>query len=276
MLHFLLKKYGSKSKKLWGNKMITLKSQPEIETMREAGRIVGLAHEAVANAIRPGITTLELNAIAEKVIRDHGAIPSFLGYGGFPASICASINNVLVHGIPDHTRLKDGDIISIDIGACYKGYHGDSAWTHAVGEISDEAKNLMKVTRESLFVGLQQAKPGNRLGDICHAIGEYVESHGYSVPVDYTGHGIGTEMHEEPAIPNYGKAGRGVLLKEGMTLAIEPMVHAGKPQTRVLQDDWTVVSKDGSLAAHYEHTIVITSTGYEILTVNHFEGGNAL
>ena len=256
--------------------MITLKSQIEIETMREAGRIVGLAHEAVAKAIRPGVTTLELNAVAEKVIRDHGAIPSFLGYGGFPASICASINDVLVHGIPDHTRLKDGDIISIDIGAVYKGYHGDSAWTHAVGEISDEAKNLMKVTRESLFVGLQQAKPGNRLGDICHAIGEYVESHGYSVPVDYTGHGIGTELHEEPAIPNYGKAGRGILLKEGMTLAIEPMVHAGKPQTRVLQDDWTVVSKDGSLAAHYEHTIVITSTGYEILTINHFEGGNAL
>jgi len=256
--------------------MITLKSQIEIETMREAGRIVGLAHEAVAKAIRPGVTTLELNAIAEKVIRDHGAIPSFLGYGGFPASICASINDVLVHGIPNHTRLKDGDIISIDIGAVYKGYHGDSAWTHAVGEISDEAKNLMKVTRESLFIGLQQAKPGNRLGDICHAIGEYVESHGYSVPVDYTGHGIGTELHEEPAIPNYGRAGRGVLLKEGMTLAIEPMVHAGKPQTRVLQDDWTVVSKDGSLAAHYEHTIVITSTGYEILTINHFEGGNAL
>lgn len=256
--------------------MITLKSQMEIETMREAGRIVGLAHEAVAQAIRPGVTTLELNAVAEKVIRDHGAVPSFLGYGGFPASICASINNVLVHGIPDHTRLKDGDIISIDIGACYKGYHGDAAWTHAVGKISEEAKNLMKVTRESLFVGLQQAKPGNRLGDICHAIGEYVESHGYSVPVDYTGHGIGTELHEEPAIPNYGRAGRGILLKEGMTLAIEPMVHAGKPQTRVLQDDWTVVSKDGSLAAHYEHTIVITSTGYEILTVNHFEGGNAL
>ena len=256
--------------------MITLKSQIEIETMREAGRIVGLAHEAVAKAIRPGVTTLELNAVAEKVIRDHGAIPSFLGYGGFPASICASINDVLVHGIPDHTRLKDGDIISIDIGAVYKGYHGDSAWTHAVGEISDEAKNLMKVTRESLFIGLQQAKPGNRLGDICHAIGEYVESHGYSVPVDYTGHGIGTELHEEPAIPNYGRAGRGVLLKEGMTLAIEPMVHAGKPQTRVLQDDWTVVSKDGSLAAHYEHTIVITSIGYEILTINHFEGGNAL
>lgn len=256
--------------------MITLKSQLEIETMREAGRIVGLAHEAVAKSIRPGITTLELNAIAEKVIRDHGAVPSFLGYGGFPASICASINNVLVHGIPDHTRLKDGDIISIDIGACYKGYHGDAAWTHAVGTISEEAKDLMKVTRESLFVGLQQAKPGNRLGDICHAIGEYVESHGYSVPVEYTGHGIGTEMHEEPAIPNYGRAGRGILLKEGMTLAIEPMVHAGKPQTKVLQDDWTVVSKDGSLAAHYEHTIVITSTGYEILTVNHFEGGNAL
>ena len=256
--------------------MITIKSQLEIEKMREAGRIVGLAHEAVAKAIRPGVTTYELNAIAEKVIRDHHAIPSFLGYGGFPASICASVNNVLVHGIPNHIRLKEGDIISIDIGAIYKGYHGDAAWTHAVGEISDEAKNLMKVTRESLFVGLQQAKPGNRLGDICHAIGEYVESHGYSVPVDYTGHGIGTELHEEPAIPNYGKAGRGVLLKEGMTLAIEPMVNAGRPQTRVLQDDWTVVSKDGSLTAHYEHTIVITSTGYEILTVNHFEGGNAL
>ena len=150
--------------------MITLKSQIEIETMREAGRIVGLAHEAVAKAIRPGVTTLELNAVAEKVIRDHGAIPSFLGYGGFPASICASINDVLVHGIPDHTRLKDGDIISIDIGAVYKGYHGDSAWTHAVGEISDEAKNLMKVTRESLFIGLQQAKPGNRLGDICQSL----------------------------------------------------------------------------------------------------------
>lgn len=256
--------------------MITIKSQHEIEKMKEAGRIVGLAHEAVAAAIRPGVTTYELNAIAEKVIRDHDAIPSFLGYGGFPASICASVNDVLVHGIPNHIRLKEGDIISIDIGAIYKGYHGDAAWTHAVGKISDEAKKLMNVTRESLFVGLQQAKPGNRLGDICHAIGEYVESHGFSVPVDYTGHGIGTELHEEPAIPNYGKAGRGVLLKEGMTLAIEPMVHAGRPQTRVLQDDWTVVSKDGSLTAHYEHTIVITSTGYEILTVNHFEGGNTL
>ena len=256
--------------------MISIKSNFEIEVMREAGLIVGKAHRAVADAIKVGVTTNELNAVAEKVIRDSGAVPSFLGYGGFPASICASINEVLVHGIPDNTKLKDGDIISIDIGACYKGYHGDAAWTHSVGEISENAKKLMQVTRESLFIGLQQAKPGNRLGDICHAIGSYVESHGYGVPVDYTGHGIGTSMHEDPAIPNYGVAGRGVVLKQGMTLAIEPMVHIGKPHTKVLKDNWTVVSKDKSLTAHYEHTIVITSTGYEILTINDFEGGDKL
>lgn len=246
--------------------MISSKSIREIELMRQAGRIVALAHQEVAKHIVAGVTTKKLDEIVEKIIRDYDATPSFKGYGGFPASICASINNTLVHGIPDNTVLKSGDIISIDIGACYKGYHGDSAWTYAVGEISKEAAHLMEVTKESLFVGLAKAKPGNRLGDISNAIGEYVFSHGYSVPLEYAGHGIGSDLHEEPSIPNFGQAGRGVVLKEGMTLAIEPMVHRGKPFTKVLADDWTVKTKDGSLAAHYEHTIVITAQGYEILT----------
>ena len=247
--------------------MISTKSAREIEYMREAGRIVALAHQEVAKAIVPGVSTKRLDQIVEKIILDHCATPSFKEYRGFPASICASINSTLVHGIPDKkTVLKSGDIISIDIGACYKGYHGDSAWTYGVGEISDEAKHLMEVTRESLFTGLAQAKPGNRLGDISHAIGEYVHSFGYSVPMEYAGHGIGTSLHEEPSVPNFGPANRGVVLKEGMTLAVEPMVHRGKPFTRVLADDWTVVTKDGSLAAHYEHTIVITADGYMILT----------
>ena len=249
--------------------MITTKSPREIEAMRQAGKITSMAIAAVAAAIRPGVSLRQLDAIAEKTIVKMGAVPSFKGYGGFPASICTSLNDCLVHGIPDDTTLKEGDIISIDCGACYKGYHGDSAWTFAVGEVSEEARHLMRVTKESLFLGLKQVKAGNRLGDVCHAIGEYVESQGCSVPVDYTGHGIGTQLHEEPAIPNFGQAGHGVVLKEGMTLAIEPMVHAGKPQTRVLSDDWTVVSKDGSLAAHYEHTVLVTKDGYEILTIDH-------
>lgn len=248
--------------------MISAKSVREIDAMKHAGKIVALARAAVAAAIRPGVTTIQLDRIAERVIRSQGATPSFKGYGGFPASICTSVNSVLVHGIPDRTVLKEGDIISIDIGACYQGYHGDAAWTFAVGEVSDEAARLMDITRRALFIGLEQVKPGNRLSDISHAIGEFVEAHGCSVPIDYTGHGIGTHLHEEPAIPNFGPAGRGLLLKKGMTLAIEPMVHAGKPHTRVLADDWTVVTKDGSLAAHYEHTIAVTDSGYEILTIN--------
>ncbi len=249
--------------------MITTKSQREIVTMKEAGKIVSTALHAVAKAIKPGVSLKQLDAIAEDVIRSMGATPSFKGYGGFPASICSSINDVLVHGIPDSTTLKEGDIISIDCGAFYQGYHGDSAWTFAVGEVSEEAKKLMQVTKESLFVGLEQVKAGNRLGDVCHAIGEFVASHGFSVPLEYTGHGIGTHLHEEPAIPNYGQPGRGIVLKEGMTLAIEPMVIAGKPHLKVLSDDWTVVTKDNSLTAHYEHTILVTKEGYEILTMNH-------
>ena len=246
--------------------MITSKSRREIDLMRKAGEIVALAHQAVAEAIRPGITTGELDRIVEKVIRDHQATPSFKGYNGFPAAICASVNEVLVHGFPSKYALKEGDIISVDIGACYKGYHGDSAWTYAVGEVSEEAKHLMEVTKQSLYEGLKMVKAGVHLSDISNTIGEYVYSYGYSVPYEYTGHGIGANLHEDPAIPNYGPKGKGPILKAGMTLAIEPMVHRGKPFTKVLDDDWTVVTKDGSLAAHYEHTVLVTEEGYEILT----------
>jgi methionine aminopeptidase, type I len=248
--------------------MISTKSPREIALMREAGRITGFAHEEVKKVIRPGITTSELDQVIEEAIVSQGATPSFKGLYGFPKAVCISLNEELVHGIPGKTVLKTGDIISIDIGACYQGYHGDSAWTYSVGSISKEAEHLLQVTKDALFVGLKQVKAGNRLGDVSHAIGEYVYSFGYSIPADYTGHGIGSSVHEEPIIPNFGRAGMGVLLKEGMTLAIEPMVHAGKPFTKVLENDWTVVTKDGSLSAHFEHTVLITKDGYEILTRN--------
>lgn len=248
--------------------MITIKSNREIDLMIEAGRITALAHRKVKEAIRPGISTYELDKIAEETIRACGAIPSFKGYGGFPGSICASINNVVVHGIPKKsTILKNGDIISVDIGANYKGYHGDSAMTHGVGEVSESRKKLMEVTEASLYKGLEQAKPGNRLSDISHAIEAYVLEHGYSVVKDFTGHGIGRNLHEDPAIPNYGEAGHGPILKPGMTLAIEPMVNAGKYSVRILSDDWTTVTVDRSDSAHFEHTIVITENGYRILTI---------
>ena len=234
--------------------------------MREAGKIVALAHQAVKDAIKAGITTKQINEIVENVIMEHDAYPSFKNLYGFPAATCVSVNNVLVHGIPDDTVLQDGDIVSVDIGACYQGYHGDSAWTYGVGKLSEEDQRLMRVSEESLYEGLKQAKAGNHLTDISHAIGEFVYSHGFSVPRDYAGHGIGTSVHEDPTVPNFGPAGHGILLKEGMTLAIEPMVLAGRPQTKVLADGWGVISKDGSLSAHYEHTIVITKNGYEILT----------
>ena len=246
--------------------MIIIKSKREIELMREAGRIVAHTHKVLAKLIKPGITTLELDKVAYDTITSMGATPSFKGYGGFPGSICASINEVLVHGIPSNTKLKDGDIISIDIGAYYKGYHGDSAWTYACGNVNPETLKLMEVTKESLFKGLELVKPNNRIGDIAHAIQTYVESHGYSLPSDYTGHGVGTSLHEDPMIPNLGKPNTLERIKEGMVFAVEPMVHMGKPFTRVLGDDWTVISKDKSLTAHYEHTVVVTNDGYEILT----------
>ena len=246
--------------------MIVTKDAREIELMREAGRIVALVHQKMREVIVPGITTKEINKICEQVIRENHATPSFLNLYGFPASVCTSINEVVVHGIPDDTVLKEGDIISVDVGACYKGYHGDSAWTYAVGKISDDAKKLMEVCEASLYEGLKQVKPGNRLSDISHAVQSYLEKNGCTTPRDYTGHGIGTEVHEDPAVPKFGNPGRGHRLKAGMTLAIEPMAHLGGCETEVMQDNWTVVTLDRSLAAHFEHTIVITDNGYEILT----------
>lgn len=246
--------------------MISIKSQRELQLMREAGRIVGLVHKKMKEVVRPGISTLELDRIAEEIIRNNGATPSFKGYQGFPGSICTSVNNMLVHGIPDHKILHDGDIISIDVGACYKGYHGDSAWTYAVGNVSEEHLKLMQVTHDSLFEGLKQVKAGNHVGDIANAIQKYVESFGYSLPIEYTGHGVGRHIHEDPAVPNIGRPHSLEVLKAGMCIAVEPMVFMGKPHCRTLPDGWGVVSKDGSWAAHYEHTVIVTKDGYEITT----------
>lgn len=246
--------------------MIICKTQREIDIMRQAGKIVAITHRELQKYIKPGITTLELDRIAEEIIRSHNAIPSFKGYNGFPGSICTSINEELVHGIPSTRVLKDGDIISIDIGANYNGYHGDSAWSYPVGDISEAAKRLLTVTENSLYEGLKYAKPGNRLLDISHAIQNYVESNGYSIVREYVGHGIGQNLHEDPPVPNYGEANRGPLLKKGMTLAIEPMVNQGKRYVKLLPNNWTVVTADKKLCAHFEHTIVITDDGYEILT----------
>jgi methionyl aminopeptidase len=246
--------------------MIICKSAAELVLMREAGRIVAETHRLLKQAIQPDITTRELDQIAEKFIRSQGAIPSFKGYNGFSGSICASVNDELVHGIPGERKLKNGDIISIDIGAQYKGYHGDSAWTYGVGEISETARRLLEVTERSLYAGLAEAKPDARLFTISHAIQKCAEDEGFSIVREYVGHGIGTELHEEPQIPNYGPAGRGPRLKPGMVLAIEPMVNVGERYVRTLEDDWTVVTVDGTLCAHFEHTIAITADGYEILT----------
>ena len=247
--------------------MIIKKTAREIELMRTAGRIVALAHQEVARHIAPGVSTLELDQIVERVIRENGAKPSFKGYGGFPGSICASINDVVVHGIPKASIiLKAGDIISIDIGACYKGYHGDSAWTYPVGEISEADKHLMDVTLNALYKGLEKAKPNNRLSDISAAIGDYAKSFGYGVVEDFTGHGVGKSLHEDPAIPNYGIPNMGPVLQPGMTLAIEPMINAGTKNVKVCSDGWTTITRDGKKSAHFEHSILITDEGYEILT----------
>jgi methionyl aminopeptidase len=246
--------------------MIVLKSAKELERMRKAGWIVREAHREVQKAIRPGITTRELDQIADRVIRKHGAVPSFKGYNGFPGSICTSINDELVHGIPGNRVLREGDIISVDIGAQYQGYHGDSAWTYPVGRISEKAQRLLQVTEESLYRGLAQAVPGARIGDISHAIQSFVEAEGFSIVREYVGHGIGRKLHEEPSVPNFGSPGRGPRLKPGMTLAVEPMVNEGSRFVRTLADNWTVVTVDGSLCAHFEHTIAITEEGHEILT----------
>jgi methionyl aminopeptidase len=246
--------------------MIELKSQTEIEYMKEAGRIVALAHDAVKQMIRPGVTTASLDKAVEDLIRGQGATPAFKGYHGYPASICASINDQVVHGIPGNITLKEGDIISVDIGAFKNGYCGDAAKTYAVGEISEKAQSLIDVTRQSFFEGLKFCKVGYRLSDVSHAIQSYVESFGFSVVRDFVGHGIGANMHEEPQIPNYGPPGKGPRLASGMVLAIEPMVNAGDYHVHILPDKWTVETVDGSLSAHYEHTVAITDAEPIILT----------
>lgn len=253
--------------------MITIKSQNEIKLMQESGRIAALAHEAVKRAIKPGVTTLELDKIAEDIIRSHGAIPSFKGVRGmpkaipFPGTICASPNEVVVHGIPNGTILKEGDIISIDTGAYKNGFHSDCAKTHAVGKISDTAQKLIDVTRQSFYEGIKYAKEGYRLSDISSAIENYIVSNGLYVVKDFVGHGVGTELQEEPQIPNYGRPGFGIRIKAGMTFAIEPMVNIGTEEVRILADQWTVISADRSLSAHYEHSLAITDGEPLILTV---------
>lgn len=246
--------------------MIICKTPRELEIMRIAGKIVALTHQELKSYIKPGITTKELDAVAEKFIKQHDAIPSFKGYNGFTGSICASVNEELVHGIPGDRTLKNGDIISIDIGAKYNGYHGDSAWTYAVGDISEENQKLLDVTEQSLFKGLEEAKPGVRLSNISHAIQTHVESYDFSIVREYVGHGVGQDLHEDPQIPHFGPRDKGPRLKLGMVLAIEPMVNAGKRYVRTLPDNWTVVTTDGKMCAHFEHTIAIVETGYEILT----------
>ncbi len=251
-------------------KGIRLKSPEEIAIMRQAGRINALALQAVREAIRPGVSTAELDAIAEEVLRKHGARPAFKGYPGpypFPATITVSINEELVHGIPREDRIiQEGDLVSIDCGAIYRGFVADAAFTVGVGEISPLAQKLLKVTEEALYRGIRQARPGKRTGDISAAIQEYVESHGFHVVKEYTGHGIGRWMHEDPAVPNFGEPGTGELLRPGMVLALEPMVLVGTDETYVLDDQWTVVSADGSLTAHFEHTVAVTEFGPQILT----------
>ena len=248
--------------------MIKIKSHSEIENMKAAGRIVAETFELLKEAVKPGVSTLELDEIAAKFIKKNNAVASFKNYNGYPKSICTSVNSQVVHGIPNrNTVLKNGDIISIDIGACYKGYHGDSAKTFGVGTISDEAKKLIDVTRQSFYEGIKAAVPGNRLYDISGSIQEYVESHGYSVVRALVGHGVGSELHESPEVPNFGTKGRGVRLISGMTLAIEPMVNMGTYHVNTLSDGWTVVTADGKLSAHYEHSVLISENGCELLTV---------
>ena len=247
--------------------MVVLKTTREIELMREAGRISAMALRIVGEHVKPGVSTYELDKIAYDYIISQNAKPGFLNYNGFPASACISINNQVIHGIPDKkTILKSGDIVSVDLGAVYEGYNGDNAATFACGEVSDEAKRLMEVTKESLYEGIKNALPGGRLGDISSAIQEYVESRGYSVVREFVGHGVGARLHEDPEVPNFGKSGHGVRLVPGMTLAIEPMINLGKPGVRTLSNGWTVVTQDGKLSAHFEHSIAITKNGPLILT----------
>ena len=247
--------------------MISLKSPREIEAMRRAGRITAQARALAGSMVAPGVTTLEIDKAVRRFIESQGAKPSFLGYSGFPGSACISVNEEVIHGIPGPRVLKEGDIVSIDVGAFIDGVHGDCAATYPCGKVSDEAKKLIEVTQQSFWEGIKFARPGQRVSDISHAVQQYVESHGCSVVRDFIGHGVGAKLHEAPEVPNFGPAGRGPRLLPGMTIAVEPMVNAGDWRVKVLKDGWTTVSLDGSLTAHYENTILITEDGPEVLTV---------
>ena len=247
--------------------MIIIKSAAEIDKMRRAGEVVALAHEAVKQAVQPGVTTLELDRIAAEVIKKKGGIPSFKGYGGYPANICTSVNEEVIHGIPSKRVLREGDIIGVDIGALLNGFHGDAAATHGVGKISDEAKRLIDTTKQAFYEGIAKAMPGNRVSDISVAVQRKAESAGFNVVREFVGHGVGHSLHESPEVPNYHTGRHGVRLQEGMTLAVEPMVNAGSYEILKLSDDWTIVTADGLLSAHYEHSIAITKSGPILLTV---------
>lgn len=248
---------------------VTIKSAREIELMAEAGRILEIVHKELEKALHPGMTTLEIDKLGEEVIRSYGCIPSFLDYNGYPASICVSVNDEIVHGIPSSRRyLQEGDIVGLDAGVIYKGYHSDAARTHAIGKISSEAEELLKVTKESFFEGIKYAREGNHLFEISAAIGRYAGERGYGVVKDLCGHGIGTHLHEAPEIPNFDVGRRGIRLKRGMTLAIEPMINIGTYEVKWLDDDWTAVTKDGSLSAHYENTVLITEGEPRLLTLS--------
>lgn len=248
--------------------MVVLKTSRELAAMREAGRISARALKLAGEAVEPGVHTAEIDRIVRRYIEQQGATPSFLGYNGFPASACISVNHVVIHGIPKKSQvLREGDIVSIDIGAYYEGFHGDNAWTFPCGDVSKEAQALMDATRESLFEGIRAAQPGNRLGDVGSAVQRYVEARGYSVVRDFVGHGVGAKLHEDPTVPNYGTPGRGVRLLPGMTIAIEPMINAGTHAVKTLSDGWTTVTTDGKLSAHFEHSVAITPDGPVILTL---------
>lgn len=247
---------------------VSIKSAREIELMREAGRILAMVHDELGKAIKPGISTMDIDRLGERIIRSYGCIPSFKNYNGYPASICVSVNDEVVHGIPNkHRILREGDIVSLDAGVIYHGYHSDAARTHAVGKVSEEAQKLMDVTKQCFFEGIKYAKAGNHLNDISSAIQAYAESFGYGVVRDLVGHGIGEHLHEEPEVPNFSQKRKGIRLMPGMTLAVEPMINAGRPDVAWLDDDWTVVTDDGSLSSHYENTILITEDGPEILSM---------
>lgn len=247
--------------------MINLKTTRELKMMREAGKISQEALLKAGEAVRPGVSTFELDKIVRSTIEKAGAVPSFLGYGGFPGSACISVNQVVIHGIPSKKQiLKEGDVVSIDVGAFYEGFHGDNAWTFPCGTIDAASQALLDATRESLFLAIEQARPGNRLGDIGSAVQQYVEARNYSVVREFVGHGVGAKLHEDPSVPNYGTPGRGVRLLPGMVIAIEPMVNMGRPEVEILGDGWTTVTKDGKRSAHFEHTVAITPDGPVLLT----------